>query len=393
MDPASKKLSDRGVYQVDCIVGARPNLMKIAPILRAIASENRCVSRLIHTGQHYDDSMSGVFFDELGIRPPDINLGIGSGTGTEQTARIMLALEPILAADRPDMLMVVGDVNSTLAAGLVASKLLIPVTHVEAGLRSNDRTMPEEINRLVVDRVSDLLLTTDRSAVEQLIKEGVDASKVHFVGNVMIDTLLAKLNACRPASETIAKHGSAAFQEACERNGYGLVTLHRPSNVDHPGQLSRLVESLVEISGRIPLIFPMHPRTRARMEQAGLLRALDGARLLVTQPLGYVEMLGLMKDAHLAITDSGGIQEETTALGVPCLTVRDNTERPVTITEGTNVLVGSSATKLRKAAFAALSGSGKRGRVPELWDGRSAERVVARVVEFLDRSAAQATQS
>lgn len=373
-------------YQIDCIVGARPNLMKIAPILRAFTANDRVKARLIHTGQHYDDSMSGIFFEELGIRPPDINLDVGSGTNTEQTARIMLALEPVLASSRPDMLLVVGDVNSTLAASLVASKLLIPVVHVEAGLRSNDRTMPEEINRLVVDRVSDLLLTTDQAANEQLIREGVDGDQVHFVGNVMIDTLLANVKHCRPVLETIAKYSSGAFKDVCECKGYGIVTLHRPSNVDEPAQLKGLVEALVDISERLPLIFAMHPRTRARIEQGELDGQLSAAQILVTPPLGYIEMIGLMKDARLAITDSGGVQEETTALGVPCLTVRDNTERPVTVAEGTNTLVGSSPNTLRDAAFSALSNPGKRGRIPDLWDGQSAERVTDHVIAYLDHN-------
>ena len=373
-------------YRIDCIVGARPNFMKIAPILRALDATGRCNVRLIHTGQHYDESMNDVFFNELGIRSPDINLEIGSGTNTEQTARIMLSLEPVLVSNRPDMLLVVGDVNSTVAAALVASKLLIPLTHVEAGLRSNDRTMPEEINRLVTDRLSDLLLTTERDAVDQLTREGVAAEKVHFVGNVMIDTLHKNLQRAHPASQTITHYAAsdASFVHAT-RDGYGFVTLHRPSNVDAPAQLAGLINALIEISQSLPLVFALHPRTRARLDAADLTAKLKEGRILTTPPLSYLETLGLMRDARLAITDSGGVQEETTALGVPCLTVRDNTERPITIAEGTNTLVGSSPEALLAAARDALSSRTKRGRIPELWDGRAAERVAEHVITFLDR--------
>lgn len=371
------------MHRVDCIVGARPNFMKIAPILRAFGAEPHCRVRLIHTGQHYDEAMNAVFFDELGIRAPDVNLEVGSGTNTEQTARIMLKLEPVLAADRPDMLIVVGDVNSTVAAALVAARLLVPVAHVEAGLRSHDRTMPEEINRLVTDRLSDLLLTTERCAAEQLVSEGVPRGAIHFVGNVMIDTLFANLARTRPAHEIVARHGASDAFAAAAREGYGFVTLHRPSNVDDAHKLAGLVAALADIATALPLIFAMHPRTKARIDAAGLAPKLAGARILTTTPLGYLEALGLMREARLAITDSGGVQEETTALGVPCLTVRDNTERPVTVSEGTNTLVGSSPEVLVAAARQALSGAGKRGRVPELWDGKAAERVVRHVIEFI----------
>ena len=373
-------------HRIDCIVGARPNFMKIAPILRAFDASGKTASRLIHTGQHYDEAMNDVFFDELGIKAPDINLEIGSGTQTEQTAKIMMALEPVMLADRPDMVLCVGDVNSTLAAALVASKLLIPLTHVEAGLRSGDREMPEEVNRLVTDRLSELLLTTEREAVDQLIAEGCEPSNVHFVGNVMIDTLHANLNRAKAGAETIAAYSREGdgFVEATA-DGYGFVTMHRPSNVDEGATLRGLVAVLVEISERLPLVFPMHPRTRQRVEDGGLMEVLSRGRMLVTPPLGYLEMLGLMRDARLAITDSGGIQEETTALGVPCLTVRNNTERPITISEGTNILVGNSPDALRRETFAALGGTGKEGRIPELWDGRAAERVVEHIIAFLGR--------
>ncbi|MGJ0507145.1 MAG: non-hydrolyzing UDP-N-acetylglucosamine 2-epimerase [Methylocystis sp.] len=373
-----------GRRRVDCVVGARPNFMKIAPILRALDATERCAVRLIHTGQHYDESMNAVFFEELGIRAPDVNLEVGSGTNTEQTARIMLALEPLLVADRPDMLLVVGDVNSTVASALVAAKLLVALAHVEAGLRSHDRAMPEEINRLVTDRLSDLLLTTEREAGAQLQREGVPAESIRFVGNVMIDTLNDNLARARPARATIAQlAGGGQFAEDATRDGYGLVTLHRPSNVDDPAKLAGLVAALVEISRELPLLFAMHPRTRARIEAADLAPQLAGARILATPPLGYLDMLGLMREARLVVTDSGGMQEETTALGVPCLTVRDNTERPITITEGTNTLVGSAPDALLRASREALNGAGKRGRIPELWDGKAADRIVRHVLDFL----------
>jgi UDP-N-acetylglucosamine 2-epimerase (non-hydrolysing) len=359
--------------------------MKIAPILRALDATGRASHRLIHTGQHYDEAMNAVFFDELGIQVPDINLDIGSGSQTEQTARIMLALEPVLLRATPDMVLVVGDVNSTVAAALVAAKLLIPLTHVEAGLRSGDRTMPEEVNRLVTDRLSDLLLTTERCAVDQLVAEGIDPAKVHFVGNVMIDTLHANLARARPAAATISERaGTNDSFVAAIADGYGLVTLHRPSNVDDPIVLFGLIAALIDISVGLPLVFPMHPRTRQRAESAGLMQAIGSAKILVTPPLGYLDMLGLMRTARLAITDSGGIQEETTALGVPCLTVRNNTERPITIKEGTNTLVGNAPDALRNATREALEAPGKTGRIPELWDGRAAHRVTERVLAFLD---------
>ncbi len=377
------KRSDR--YRIDCIVGARPNFMKIAPILRAFDATARCVVRLTHTGQHYDETMNAVFFDELGIKAPDVNLAVGSGSHTEQTARIMLGLEPVLVSDRPDLLLVVGDINSTVAAALVAAKLLIPLAHVEAGLRSHDRTMPEETNRLVTDRLSDLLLTTERRAADQLVREGIDVSSIHFVGNVMIDTLHDSLSRATPAGATIARFANGAGFAPDAVAGYGFVTLHRPSNVDDPAQLADLVDALCEISTALPLAFAMHPRTRARLEAGGLIHKLGAPQMLITPPLGYLEALGMMRDARLVITDSGGIQEETTALGVPCLTVRNSTERPITVEEGTNTLVGDSPAALVLAARAALRGTSKRGRIPELWDGKAAERVVFRVLEFLDR--------
>ncbi len=372
-------------WRVDCIVGARPNFVKIAPIMRALRSDGRFDVRLIHTGQHYDVAMNDVFFQELAIPAPDINLEVGSGTNTEQTARIMLGLEGVLAADRPDMLVVVGDVNSTLAAALVAAKLLVAVTHVEAGLRSGDRTMPEEINRLVTDRLSDLLLTTEREAEVNLIREGIAPGQIAFVGNVMIDSLRASLERARPVRETLVAHGaSAAFLDAVQE-GYGFVTLHRPSNVDDPATLGGILAALSDISRDLALVFAVHPRTRATIAANGLSTLIEGGRILATPPLSYLQAVGLMREAKLAITDSGGVQEETTALGVPCITVRDNTEGPITVSEGTNALVGSAPERIRAAAGEIARSGGKRGRVPEMWDGKAALRVVEHVAAFLMR--------
>jgi UDP-N-acetylglucosamine 2-epimerase (non-hydrolysing) len=372
-------------WRVDCIVGARPNFVKIAPLMRALRQRRQFDVRLVHTGQHYDVAMNAVFFDELDIPQPDINLEVGSGTQTEQTARIMLDLEKALLRERPDMLVVVGDVNSTVAAALVAAKLLIPLAHVEAGLRSNDRTMPEEINRLVTDRLSDLLLTTEREAQDNLLREGVPAAQIHFVGNIMIDTLRACLARAHPATATLAEHGADAEFLAAAKSGYGFVTLHRPSNVDDPQTLRGLLQALGAISREVCLVFAMHPRTRATATAAGLMEGLAQERILITPPLSYLRALGLMHGARLAITDSGGVQEETTALGIPCLTVRDNTERPITVTEGTNVLVGSSPAALRRAVTSLLASGGKPGRIPEFWDGRTAERIADQLDVFLRR--------
>ncbi len=378
-------MSDKALMRVDCIVGARPNFVKIAPIMRVLKSHTGVAVRLIHTGQHYDIAMNEVFFEELGIPLPDVNLEVGSGTNTQQTARIMLGLEPVLADNRPDMLVVVGDVNSTIAATLVASKLLIPVCHVEAGLRSNDRTMPEEINRLVTDRLSDLLLTTEREAGENLVREGVEPQKIHFVGNVMIDTLRASIERAVPAATTIAEYEPSGTFAAAAKQGYGFVTLHRPSNVDDPTTLTALVEALVAVSRKLPLVFPVHPRTRSFIDAAGLGKRLSQGRILATPPLSYLTALGLMREAKLAITDSGGVQEETTALGVPCITMRDNTERPVTVTEGTNDLIGSAPSRLPATVDAILSTGGKSGRIPEYWDGRAAERIVQHVLDAIEK--------
>jgi len=353
------------------VVGARPNFMKAAPVIRALAacaSVNRSAPRqtLAHTGQHYDAGMSKVFFQQLEMPEPDYDLGVGSGSHAQQTAAVMVALEPVLQECAPDLVLVYGDVNSTAAAALVCAKLCVRVGHVEAGLRSRDRSMPEEINRLVTDQLSDLLFTPSADADENLRREGIDPRKVHLVGNVMIDTLVRLLPR---AEEQLPATVSEPFV---------LVTLHRPSNVDDLPWLRQLLAMLAELSGRVSVIFPVHPRTRQRLDGLG---SVPGAteRLRLLEPLPYVEFLALQRHAALVITDSGGIQEETTFLGVPCLTVRENTERPITITHGTNQLVGRDLQRLRAAAeeiveSPASLGGHRECRVP-LWDGHAAERI------------------
>ncbi len=373
-----------GGSRIDCVVGARPNFVKMAPILRALRAEGVFAPRLLHTGQHYDPEMDAVFFEELGLPRPDVPLGAGGGTQTVQTARIMERLDAAFATDRPALVLVVGDVTSTLAAALVAAQHRIPLAHVEAGLRSGDRAMPEEINRLVTDRLSDLLLTTERTAQGRLEAEGVCRTRIRFVGNVMIDTLCEALPRARPAAETIAAQDGAGRFGSAWRAGFGVVTLHRPSNVDDPARLSSGLAALEGIAARLPLVWPLHPRTRARLADTALLPRLEGCKgLLVTPPLGYLSMLGLLREARLAITDSGGVQEETTALGVPCLTLRDSTERPVTIAEGTNTLLGTDPAALGPAVARALAGGAGPVRSPELWDGRAAPRVARAVRDFL----------
>ena len=342
------------------VVGARPNFPKLAPVLRA-GNESGIVQFVAHTGQHYDDAMSDGFFRDLGIAPPHVNLGVGSDTHAAQTARIMERIEPVLLSERPDWVVVYGDVNSTMAAAVVASKLGIRVAHVEAGLRSFDRTMPEEINRIVTDRLANLLLTPSRDADTQLRAEGEPDNEIAFVGNVMIDSLFYALPAARATGfrERIGVNGSAV-----------VVTLHRPSNVDDPKRIAALASVLSEVALEKDVVFPAHPRTRRRLEEAGL--KIDRVRLL--EPVGYLEMLDLVEHAFAVVTDSGGLQEETTALGVPCLTVRPNTERPITITEGTNRLVPDPAELL--AAIRQVRRPTVTPR-PEGWDGHAGERVIA----------------
>ena len=348
------------------VVGARPNFMKIAPIVEKMKQAPDLEPILVHTGQHYSEGMSDVFFRDLGIPVPDVYLGVGSGSHAEQTARVMVEFEKVCLREKPDLVVVVGDVNSTMACAIVAAKLLIPVAHVEAGLRSFDRTMPEEINRLVTDAVAELLFTTSRDADENLKREGVDPSKIHFVGNVMIDTLL--------------KHREkAATVHVDKPRQYALVTLHRPSNVDDPKVLRPILESLEEISQTMPVLFPIHPRTQKHVRDFGL-SMTNGIRTM--EPLGYLEFLNLESTATLVLTDSGGLQEETTILGVPCLTLRRNTERPVTITHGTNIMVGPDKDRILDAFRRIMNGDWKPSGPPELWDGHAASRIVRIIREF-----------
>lgn len=352
------------------VVGARPNFMKAAPVFQALANYPSVRQALVHTGQHYDVKMSDIFFQELRLPQPDWNLDVGSGSHAEQTADIMRRFEPVVRDNAPDMVLVYGDVNSTVATALVCSKLCIPVCHVEAGLRSFDRTMPEEINRLLTDQMSDLLLTPSADGDENLLREGIAPEKIHCVGNVMIDTLVRLL----PVASETGMLGKLSLHP----QGYGLVTLHRPSNVDDPIVLAQIVEALHNLSQHLPLVFPVHPRTRQRLQLLSQKRATGN--LLLADPLSYLDFLALQQQATLIITDSGGIQEETTYLGIPCLTVRENTERPVTVHMGTNILIGQDMGKLKEEAQKILSGEGKRGTIPPLWDGKAAERVAQVIV-------------
>lgn len=354
-------------------VGARPNFMKIAPIIEALKSYPAIEHMLVHTGQHYDEAMSKAFFDDLSIPRPDINLEVGGGSHAGQTAAIMARIEPVLLEQRPDLVLVVGDVNSTMAVAVTAAKLQMPVAHVEAGLRSFDRSMPEEINRLVTDAVSEFLFTTCEEANEHLRREGVAPEKIHFVGNVMIDTLIRHLE--------LAKRSSILCQLALQPQGYALVTLHRPSNVDEASALREILSAFASIERRLPIVFPVHPRTRQRLADFDLNDAVARMpHLVLTEPLGYLEFLNLMAHARLVLTDSGGIQEETTFLRVPCLTLRENTERPVTITCGTNRLVGMSARRILEETDRVLrAGHAADTSVPPLWDGKAAERI-ARII-------------
>jgi UDP-N-acetylglucosamine 2-epimerase (non-hydrolysing) len=351
--------------KIVAVAGARPNFMKIAPLMWELRRRPGVSSYLVHTGQHYDERMSKLFFEELHIPRPDVDLGVGSGSHAAQTAEVMKRFEPVVLAEKPDCVLVVGDVNSTLACALVAVKLGVPVAHVEAGLRSFDRTMPEEINRLLTDAISEWLFVTEKSGLENLRREGVPDERAHLVGNVMIDTLLA----CRRRSE-----GSAVLEElGLAPGGYAVLTLHRPANVDDPAAFARLLGAIARVQRELPVVFPVHPRTRKALE-ATEARSLPGLKL--TEPLGYLDFLKLLSHARLVLTDSGGIQEETTVLGVPCLTLRNNTERPITVEQGTNKLVGLDPGRIVAEALAALATPPAGRRVPDLWDGRAAARVV-----------------
>jgi len=366
-----------------CVVGARPNYMKMAPLLRAFAARAALPGVvLVHTGQHYDLAMNERLFADLQLPPPDLNLEVGSGTHAVQTAEVMRRFEPVVDDLKPACVIVVGDVNSTLACSLVASKKGIAVAHVEAGLRSFDREMPEEINRLLTDQLADILYTTERAAAANLQREGIDASRVQFVGNVMIDSLLAHRPRALPPAQTLKRAGMDAGVVAGP-SGFGVVTLHRPSNVDSPDAFGEAIAVLVDVAQRVPLVWPVHPRARANIDRFGLAASLASAPIAMLEPQGYLEMLGLMAGARLVLTDSGGIQEETTALAVPCLTMRGNTERPITVDEGTNTLVGRDRARVALCVDEILHTGGKRGRVPELWDGRTAQRIAAHLESWL----------
>ncbi len=351
------------------IVGARPNFMKAAPVYFAIRERGKFEQLLVHTGQHYDEKMSDIFFRQLGIPKPDINLEIGSASHAVMTARIMIAFEQVVLDEKPDLVIVYGDVNSTIACAMVAAKLGVKVAHVEAGLRSFDRAMPEELNRMLTDSISDYFFTTSPDADELLAKSGITEG-VHFVGNGMIDTLVRLLpEAVKPDIDGVSPD---------EEKGFALVTLHRPSNVDDAESLSKILSTLRDLSEQMQVIFPIHPRTAARIKELGL----ETGEILLSGPLGYLEFLWLQKNARMVLTDSGGIQEETTYLGVPCLTLRENTERPITVWEGTNVMIGGDFDLLKQEIAKVISGNSKKGKIPEKWEGKAGERT-ALVLEDL----------
>ncbi|MCZ6574721.1 MAG: non-hydrolyzing UDP-N-acetylglucosamine 2-epimerase [Planctomycetota bacterium] len=360
------------------VVGARPNFMKVAPLYRALKQAGH-EQHLLHTGQHYDRAMSTVFFDDLGLPEPDSHLGVGSGTHAEQTARVMLAFEPKLLEVAPDLLVVVGDVNSTVACSLVAAKCGVPIAHVEAGLRSGDWSMPEEINRVLTDRLSDLLFTHCADADDNLRGEGVPAERIHRVGNIMIDTLVENLERAK-ASPVLAEHG-------LHPRSYAVFTLHRPANVDTHETLAGILGAVCEAGKRAPVIFSCHPRTAERIRAAdGLTQSLRDANVHMVPPLGYLDFLHLVAESRLVITDSGGLQEETTYLRIPCVTIRDNTERPVTITQGTNILAGTDPAGIRDALERSYGRDTKDTQIPELWDGKTAPRIVEVLERWRDRS-------
>ncbi|BCT69223.1 UDP-N-acetylglucosamine 2-epimerase (non-hydrolyzing) [Nitrosospira sp. NRS527] len=355
------------------VAGARPNFMKIAPIVRALQSHGGLTYKIIHTGQHYDREMNEVFFEELGIPQPDIFMAAGGGSHAQQTGKIMLAFEELCNTERPDAVLVVGDVNSTLACSIVAKKLSIPVAHVEAGLRSGDMTMPEEINRVVTDSIADWFFVTEPSGIAHLKREGKPDAAIHYAGHVMVDNLLYQAE--KLVRSDTSGFETSNFKTVCANNDakYGVVTLHRPSNVDSAEMLARIVGALREIATELPLAFPVHPRTRGTLEKFGI----DlGPNITLVGPQPYMSFLHLWKDAAVVLTDSGGLQEETTALGVPCITIRENTERPVTVDEGSNVVAGTDPARIVAEVRKVLRGEGKQGRRPHLWDGRAAQRIV-----------------
>lgn len=355
--------------KIACVVGARPNFMKIAPILEAMKKYPQLQPILVHTGQHYDYEMSGVFFKDLDIPEPDVHLGVSSGSHAVQTAKIMIEFEKVVLEHKPDLVLVVGDVNSTLACALVAAKLNIPVAHVEAGIRSFDKSMPEEINRILTDAVSDYLFVPTEHGCANLRREGIPEKKIFLVGDVMVDTLL-KYKGRAATNPIMDKLG-------LQKGNYALMTMHRPHNVDIKENLIKILNAIWEIQSRIQIVFPMHPRTRSRIEEFQLSEKLSNMNnLIVIEPIGYLRFLNLMMNSKFVLTDSGGMQEETTVLNIPCLTLRENTERPETIDEGTNTLVGNDTLRIIEESFKILEGQGKKGAYPELWDGRASERIV-----------------
>lgn len=365
---------------VHLIAGARPNFMKIAPLVRAIEARNDLNYTIVHTGQHYDRAMNDVFFEELGIPEPAVFMGAGGGSHADQTGKIMLAFEQYCNEHRPDAVLVVGDVNSTLACAIVAKKSCIPLGHIEAGLRSGDMAMPEEINRLVTDSISDWFFVTEPSGVANLRREGKTEENIHYVGHVMVDNLFYQLEKLSRTDTSVFETTSLKERLLTAAGRYGVMTLHRPSNVDDSSLLLGIAEAVSTIAAELPIVFPMHPRTAANFERFGI----DlGPNVTIVGPQPYMPFLNLWKDAALVLTDSGGLQEETTALGIPCLTIRDNTERPVTVDEGTNLLVGTNPPQIIEAARTVLQGESPKGRRPNLWDGRSAERIVDILVKEL----------
>ena len=381
-----------GAGPVICVVGARPNYMKMAPLLRAIKSQAGMPSAvLVHTGQHYDFDLNDRLFVDLELPSPDANLEVGSGTHAAQTAEVMKRFEPVIDQYQPSCVVVVGDVNSTLACSLVASKKSVPIVHVEAGLRSFDRSMPEEVNRVLTDQLSTWLYTTERSASGNLAREGISEERVHFVGNLMIDSLLSALPKAVSAAELFQRMGLDR-EWASAPPGYAAVTLHRPANVDDEQTLSNIVGTLAEVAQRMPVVWPLHPRTRASIEKFGLDGSLQRQRIACLPAQGYLEMVGLMRSAAVVLTDSGGVQEETTALGVPCLTMRANTERPITVDEGTNTLVGTCRSRILQVVDDVIRDGGKRGRVPECWDGKTAPRIAQHMAHWLSRPASASAQ-
>ena len=370
------------------VAGARPNFMKIAPILEAFrSSQPHCPGLevlLVHTGQHYDRKMSDDFFSDLQIPRPDVNLAVGSGSHAEQTARIMVAFEEVCIRERPDWVIVVGDVNSTMACAITAKKLGIRVAHVEAGLRSRDMSMPEEINRLCTDAIADLLFTTDEIASRNLLREGVPENRIHFAGNTMIDTLLRHLDRAR----------QMARLDGLPDGGFAVLTLHRPGNVDDCTTLAGIMEAIVDVSRHTPIVFPAHPRTLGRLREFGLLGHVQNAGgIRLVEPLSYLQFVGLVAHSRMVLTDSGGIQEETTVLGIPCITLRSNTERPITCDLGTNILVGDDPAAIRQAALSVLNGTVKRGSIPEKWDGQAARRIADVMVGMAEARSLVAAQA